>query len=101
MEATSVNLHIKNFVRPLTISRVRELLEQTCEIKYFWMDDKKSQCYVTTGSLEEAIITFQALNDKIWPVETGKALQVVYVPKSELPQIQGELEGRFERKVTI
>ena len=101
MEATSVNLHIKNFVRPLTIARVRELLEQTCEIKFFWMDDKKSQCYVTTNLLEEAVDTFEALRDRIWPAETGKALQVVYVPKSELPQTQGELEGRFERKATI
>ena len=101
MEATSVNLHIKNFVRPLTVTRVRELLEQTCKIEYFWMDDKKSQCYISTGSLEEAIQTFQALHDRVWPAETGKALQVVYVPKSELPQTQGELEGRYESKVTL
>lgn len=89
MEATSVNLHITNFVRPFTLIQARQLIEETCKPELFWMDSIKSQCYVVTSSLEEAIATFEALNDKIWPLETGKPLKVAYVPKSELPQ-QGE-----------
>jgi apoptotic chromatin condensation inducer in the nucleus len=94
MEATSVNLHIKNFVRPLTVVQVRNLLEQTCNPIFFWMDDIKSQCYVVASSLEEAIATHQALHEKVWPAETGKPLQVFYVPRSELPQLQGEFKSR-------
>jgi len=89
MEATSVNLHITNFVRPFTLLQARQLIEETCKPEFFWMDSIKSQCYVVTSSLEQAIATFEALNDKIWPFEIGKPLKVAYVPKSELP-IQGE-----------
>nr|CAG8579300.1 1549_t:CDS:2 [Entrophospora candida] len=44
----TATIYIKNFVRPLTHTKVRELLEQYGKIEFFWMDKIKSHCYVKT-----------------------------------------------------
>lgn len=92
MDTKTLNLHITNFVRPFTVSQARSLLEETCKIEYFWMDSIKSQCFVTVSTSEEAEATFKALQDRVWPTETGKALKVAFVPNSELPK-----QGDFSR----
>ena len=89
MELKTVYLHISNFVRPFTISQVKALIAETSSPVFFWMDTIKSQCYIELPSPEDAEATFQALQNRIWPEETGRALKVSFVPLSELPK-QGE-----------
>ncbi|RIB10040.1 hypothetical protein C2G38_2043832 [Gigaspora rosea] len=55
-EPTST-LYVKNFVRPLTVQMVRELLQQFGEIEYFWMDKIKSHCYVQACAILRATIS--------------------------------------------
>jgi hypothetical protein len=40
-------LHIVGFVRPFTLTQVKALLSQHGTITNFWMNDVKSQCYVS------------------------------------------------------
>ncbi|CAG8839714.1 17811_t:CDS:2, partial [Racocetra persica] len=75
-EPTST-LYVKNFVRPLTLQMVRELLQQFGEIEYFWMDKIKSHCYYKT--LASAINARQSLWHIIFPAETGRPLELEYV----------------------
>jgi hypothetical protein len=92
MEQKSLNLHISNFLRPFTLSQAKALIESICKPVYFWMDSIKSQCYIELSTPEEAEIAFQALNNRIWPEETGRQLKVSYVPKREQPK-----QGEFSR----
>ena len=89
MEQRTLNLHISNFVRPFTLSQVKTLIAETSTPVFFWMDSIKSQCYIELETPEAAEATFQALQNRVWPEETGRALKVSYVPSSELPK-QGE-----------
>ncbi|CAI2166843.1 17596_t:CDS:2 [Funneliformis geosporum] len=77
-EPTST-LHVKNFVRPLTIHMVRNLLENFGRIEYFWMDKIKSHCYVKFEKLESAILARETLWHTIFPPETGKPLELEFI----------------------
>ncbi|CAG8606441.1 8228_t:CDS:2 [Funneliformis mosseae] len=77
-EPTST-LHVKNFVRPLTIPMVRNLLEQFGRIEYFWMDKIKSHCYVKFEKLESAILARESLWHTIFPPETGRPLELEFL----------------------
>ena len=92
MEQKSLNLHISNFVRPFTLVQAKALIEDINTVDYFWMDSIKSQCFVSVSSQIAADNIFQALNNYVWPEETGKALSVRYVSSSELPK-----QGEFSR----
>lgn len=92
MESRSLNLHITNFLRPFTLQAARSMIESFCKPSFFWMDSIKSQCYVTVATAEEADKLYEALNDLIWPEETGKKLKVSFVPSSALPK-----QGKFSR----
>ena len=92
MESKTLNLHISNFIRPFTLTQARALIEETCKPVFFWMDSIKSQCFIELLTPEEAEATYQALQGRIWPAETGRPLKVSYVPKSELPK-----QGEFSR----
>ena len=86
MESKTQCLHITNFVRPFTLSQAKALISETCTPVYFWMDVIKSQCYIETTTQDEADKTFEALNNRRWPEETGRQLKVSYVNKSSLPK---------------
>ncbi|CAJ0753819.1 1704_t:CDS:2 [Entrophospora sp. SA101] len=79
----TATIYIKNFVRPLTHTKVRELLEQYGKIVFFWMDKIKSHCYVKVISfihkynklkLEITKLAHQSLWDVVFPPETGRKL---------------------------
>nr|CAG8585773.1 2224_t:CDS:2 [Entrophospora candida] len=60
----TATIYIKNFVRPLTHTKVRELLEQYGKIEFFWMDKIKSH----------SKLAHQSLWDVVFPPETGRKL---------------------------
>lgn len=60
-------LHVKNFVRPLTKIQVEELLKQTGKIVNWGMDPIKSQCFVVYESIEQGILSRQAIHNLMWP----------------------------------
>jgi len=63
----SRTLFIDRFVRPFMLKHARELLEKTGEIEYFWMNNVRSQCYVTYKTVEQAKTTRDAVYNLIWP----------------------------------
>jgi apoptotic chromatin condensation inducer in the nucleus len=77
-------LHIVGFVRPFTLAQVKTLLSQHGTITNFWMNDIKSQCYVSYETVEQAEKTREAVYDLIWPVQAkGKPLVAEYVTEEE------------------
>jgi hypothetical protein len=44
--APSELLAIRNFVRPLRVPQVQEMLERYGTVRSFWMNQLKSRCYV-------------------------------------------------------
>ncbi|CAJ0858634.1 4173_t:CDS:2 [Entrophospora sp. SA101] len=65
----TTTLYIKNFVRPLTLAKVRELLEQYGQIEFFWMDKIKSH----------SKLAHQSLWDVVFPPETGRKLELEFI----------------------
>ncbi|CAG8831005.1 10970_t:CDS:2 [Gigaspora margarita] len=78
-EPTST-LYVKNFVRPLTIQMVRELLQQFGEIEYFWMDKIKSHCYVQACAILRA--------------ETGRPLELEYLTLERAKELIADAEAK-------
>lgn len=77
-------VHIRNFVRPLTIQAVRELLSQFGPVSDFWMDSVKSRCFAEYKDPNAALTCKQKLSGLRWPFETGKNLEVEYSTPEEM-----------------
>ncbi|CAG8476934.1 838_t:CDS:2 [Ambispora leptoticha] len=77
-EPTST-LNIKNFVRPLTLTAVRTLLEQFGTIEYFWMNKIKSRCYVKYETVDSAVKARNEMWNVKWPPETGRPLILDFI----------------------
>ncbi|GES85190.1 apoptotic chromatin condensation inducer in the nucleus-like [Rhizophagus clarus] len=92
-EPTST-LHIKNFVRPLTLPMVRDLLEQFGRIEYFWMDKIKSHCYVKFETTESAISARETLWHIIFPPETGRPLELEFLTFERAQELIAEAEEK-------
>ncbi|CAB4391579.1 unnamed protein product [Rhizophagus irregularis] len=92
-EPTST-LHIKNFVRPLTIPMVRDLLEQFGRIEYFWMDKIKTHCYVKFETSESAISARETLWHIIFPPETGRPLELEFLTFERAQELIAEAEEK-------
>ncbi|CAG8455185.1 13372_t:CDS:2 [Ambispora gerdemannii] len=89
-EPTST-LYIKNFVRPLTLTAVRTLLEQFGTIEYFWMNKIKSHCYVKYETVDSAVKTRNEMWNVKWPPETGRLLILDFINYEQaLESIQKE-----------
>ncbi|ORX54677.1 hypothetical protein BCR36DRAFT_347592 [Piromyces finnis] len=74
---------INNFVRPLIVRSVKELVAQYGEVKSFWMDSIKSHAYVTYTSIESAEAASKGIHGIKFPEETGKILSVEYISEEE------------------
>jgi hypothetical protein len=79
--AQTCTLHITKFVRPLTLPQVKTYLGQFGEIKEFWMDVIKSNCFVTYDSPEEAQKCMDRVDGDKWPEARvdGGVLKAVFV----------------------
>ncbi|CAJ0756575.1 8766_t:CDS:2 [Entrophospora sp. SA101] len=99
----TATIYIKNFVRPLTHTKVRELLEQYGKIVFFWMDKIKSHCYVKVISfihkynklkLEITKLAHQSLWDVVFPPETGRKLMLEFIDFEKAEELIAEEENK-------
>lgn len=79
-------IKISNLRRPFRVEALKELITSTAGIKYFWIDNIKSHCYVEILNAYESQATLIALNKLVWPAETGAPLLVELVSESECKQ---------------
>ncbi|CAJ0630960.1 2806_t:CDS:2 [Entrophospora sp. SA101] len=84
----TTTLYIKNFVRPLTLAKVRELLEQYGQIEFFWMDKIKSHCYV------------KSLWDVVFPPETGRKLELEFIDFDKAEELIAGEENKVSNSNT-
>ncbi|TPX66276.1 hypothetical protein SpCBS45565_g04593 [Spizellomyces sp. 'palustris'] len=75
----SSTLVIRNFIRPLTVQQVKELLASYGKVEHFWMDKIKTHCYVTYENTNQTAAAFAGCNDLKFPPDTGKNLTVEYM----------------------
>ncbi|GJJ69951.1 hypothetical protein EMPS_02300 [Entomortierella parvispora] len=75
----SRSLVITNFVRPLTVNQVKRMLAEFGEIEMLWMDSIRTHCYVTFKTVESAKQAFKEVVGQVFPKETGKALEAMYL----------------------
>uniref|UniRef100_A0A8C6XRX8 Apoptotic chromatin condensation inducer 1 n=1 Tax=Naja naja TaxID=35670 RepID=A0A8C6XRX8_NAJNA len=89
-------VHICNLVRPFTLGQLKELLGRTGTLveEAFWIDKIKSHCYVTYSTVEEAIVTRNALHGVKWPQSNPKFLSADFVEQDELDFHRGLLADR-------
>ncbi|KAJ3184785.1 hypothetical protein HDU85_001463 [Gaertneriomyces sp. JEL0708] len=92
-QADEATLVIRNFVRPLTLPQVRELLAQYGTVEKFWMDRIKTHCYVTFGTPEEAAAALRGCQGLKFPPETGKSLSAEYISREAADQAIEEIEA--------
>lgn len=89
-------VHICNLVRPFTLGQLKELLGRTGTLveEAFWIDKIKSHCYVTYSTLEEAVLTRNALHGVKWPQSNPKFLCADFAEQDELDFHRGLLPER-------
>lgn len=80
----TVSLKIERFLRPFTIKALKELLSESGTIRYFWIDQIKTHCYVTYSSVEEATATRNAVYNLKWPIIGGRLLIAEFVDPEEV-----------------
>ncbi|KAH9292071.1 hypothetical protein KI387_042746, partial [Taxus chinensis] len=78
------SLKVERFLRPFTVKALKELLSETGRVKYFWIDQIKTHCYVTYSSVEEAVATRNALYNLKWPINGGRSLIAEFVDHEEV-----------------
>ncbi|KAI8912970.1 hypothetical protein DFJ77DRAFT_466174 [Powellomyces hirtus] len=74
---------IKNFVRPLTLPAVKELLAESGTVEHFWMDKIKSHCFATYKNLDEAIQAVQHCHGLKFPSDTGRNLICEFMTREQ------------------
>eukprot|EP00898_Chlorokybus_atmophyticus_P003169 jgi/Chlat1/3853/Chrsp26S00301 len=79
-------LRVDNFVRPLTVPAVKELLSREGTIVEFWMNNIKSHCYVVYETEKQAADTREAVHDLLWPPH-GKKLVAEFAKLEDAKQI--------------
>lgn len=84
VRSPTISLKIERFLRPFTIKALKELLSETGTIRYFWIDQIKTHCYVTYSSVEEATATRNALYNLKWPIIGGRLLIAEFVDPEEV-----------------
>ncbi|KAM0936877.1 putative transcription regulator SAP family [Dioscorea sansibarensis] len=82
--AATNSLRIDRFLRPFTLTAVKELLGKTGTVCNFWMDQIKTHCYVTYSLVEEAIATRNAVYNLQWPPNGGRLLVADFVDPQEV-----------------
>lgn len=78
------SLRIDRFLRPFTLKAVQELLGKSGTVTSFWMDHIKTHCYVTYSSVEEAMVTRNAVYNLQWPPNGGRFLVAEFVDPEEV-----------------
>eukprot|EP01018_Ginkgo_biloba_P008458 Gb_05925 [translate_table: standard] len=84
LRSPTTSLKIERFLRPFTLKALKELLSETGSIRYFWIDQIKTHCYVTYSSVEEATATRNALYNLKWPITGGRLLVAEFADPEEV-----------------
>ncbi|KAJ3008948.1 hypothetical protein HKX48_008258 [Thoreauomyces humboldtii] len=94
----STTLAIRNFVRPLTLPMVRELLDGFGTVETFWMDKIKSHCYVTYADQEEAAAAMTKCHGLKFPEETGRNLVCQFTTRASADEAIASAEQTERRR---
>ncbi|KAI8319315.1 hypothetical protein GQ54DRAFT_40862 [Martensiomyces pterosporus] len=86
-------IYIKNLERPLTVYRMRELLEKYGTVKELWLNSIKTRGYVQYSSADEAAAAFNEVNGVKFPPEHGKNLECGFISGDRLMQLIDEEES--------
>ncbi|KND04192.1 hypothetical protein, variant [Spizellomyces punctatus DAOM BR117] len=93
----SSTLVIRNFIRPLTVQQVKELLASYGKVENFWMDKIKTHCYVTYENTNQAAEAFAGCDNLKFPPDTGKNLTVEYMTEEAATAAIAEEENAQRR----
>jgi len=63
------SLHLKGFKRPLIVKELRAKLEEFGEVKYFWMNNNKSECLVTFFEKPHSNDCMRGMHNRRYPEE--------------------------------
>ncbi|KAK3741154.1 hypothetical protein QZH41_011835 [Actinostola sp. cb2023] len=93
----SVNIHVKNLVRPFTLNQLKELLGKSGTLvdDGFWIDKIKSHCYAVYSDIEGARATRAVLHGVKWPPTSPKILSVEY---EDHQQMAHDTDGTLGKK---
>ncbi|KAJ1564787.1 hypothetical protein HK096_006277, partial [Nowakowskiella sp. JEL0078] len=86
---------VSNFVRPLQVSAVKELLEQYGDVKFFWMDKIKTHCYATFNTVANATKARESVYGITFPPEHGRLLTADYISSEKALKNITEQESKL------
>lgn len=69
-----VYVHISGLKRPFTVASIKELLLKYGNIKYFWLNNIRSDCIVSYDSISSAQTCISNINGLKWPQAIGQTL---------------------------
>ncbi|KAJ1919114.1 hypothetical protein H4219_002163 [Mycoemilia scoparia] len=95
----SVEIYIKNFVRPLMVRQVEEILNKYGETKEIWMNWLKSRCYARYTTIEQAKEAHKNINGMEFPAGSGRHLACGFLRDNQMADlIEAEEKARYENQ---
>jgi len=80
-------LQIRRLVRPFTQTQLKDYLSETGQIVEFWIDPNKTHAIVQYATVAQAVATFKAVDGRIWPKASGRALEVNYTTRQDAKEV--------------
>ncbi|KAJ2797471.1 hypothetical protein H4R20_005166 [Coemansia guatemalensis] len=81
------SLYIKNLERPLTVFKMRELVEKYGVANDIWLNSIKTRAYVNFDSKETAAAAFDGINGTRFPPEHGKMLECGLITHKRMKEL--------------
>ncbi|KAJ2076458.1 hypothetical protein H4R24_005684 [Coemansia sp. RSA 988] len=81
------SLYIKNLERPLTVFKMRELVEKYGTANDIWLNSIKTRAYVHFDSKEAAAAAFDGINGTRFPPEHGKMLECGLITHKRMKEL--------------
>lgn len=91
-ESVSRIVHVTGLSRPFTVLSLKQLLQSYGEVSDFWIDGRKSNCFVQYKEESFAASCKDALNGMHWPTDSSPALSVVFA--ESMPAAEPELSNQ-------
>ncbi|OZJ03255.1 hypothetical protein BZG36_03518 [Bifiguratus adelaidae] len=99
VEGSETAICVKNFVRPLVLGQVKELVGQFGETHTVWLDSIKTHCFVSYNSPEHAVHAVKGLHGIKFPKDTGRILDAFTLPEDiARKMIEEETLAQSERR---
>ncbi|KAJ2822702.1 hypothetical protein FBU31_004512 [Coemansia sp. 'formosensis'] len=97
------SLYIKNLERPLTVYRLKEMLEKYGVVADVWLNSIKTRGYVSFETTEQAVTAHAAINGIRFPPEHGQILECGFITSKRLKEliVDEEASSEFVRNVDL